>query len=514
MSEAFYEPLTALDAWFLYAETAETPLHIGGVYIFEAGSRIGGGRGALGLAQTLEERLHLLPRYRQKIKWLPFNLGHPVWIDDPDFDLSYHIRRAALPRPGDDATLREYASRVYARPLDLRKPPWEITIVEGLEGGRVAMISKVHHSMVDGISTVDIGALLLDPTPEPADIKEAEPWVPRPAPSDLEILRDTFLRVGPVEQLRQLTESAGAGARGLVTQPWEGALALARSFLRPSRPLFFNRAIGPHRRLYSLAVPLQLFKDLKSAFEATVNDVVLAVIAEALGNWLAARGEEVPDSVRVFCPVSVRDDSHRYRLGNMVSGMVVELPTAPLRPEERLHRIALTTGDLKRSRQAVAAQSLVQLADFAPATLHTLAARLLPDERPQWVVNMIVTNVPGPQTPFYTGGALLVDVWPCVPVYHSLGLNIALTSYNGNVHVGLQSDRDLVPDLEAFGTAIAEAAKTYRALLEPPRRRAAKASPPAAVARAARRPSGSPPARRGSPAPRRSSGRGARKPSS
>ena len=167
MPAAHYEPLTALDAWFLYGETPQTPLHIGGVYIFEAGSRIPGGKGALGLAKTLEERLHLLPRYRQKVRFLPFNLGHPIWIDDADFDLSYHVRHAALPKPGDDATLREYAARVYARPLDLTKPPWEVTIVEGLEGDRVAMISKVHHSMVDGISTVDIGALLLDAQPEP-----------------------------------------------------------------------------------------------------------------------------------------------------------------------------------------------------------------------------------------------------------------------------------------------------------------------------------------------------------
>lgn len=511
MAETFYEPLTALDAWFLYGETPETPLHIGGVYIFEAGSRVPGGRGALGLAQTLEERLHLLPRYRQKVRWLPFNLGHPVWIDDPDFDISYHVRRAALPSPGDDATLREYASRVYARPLDLRKPPWEITIVEGLEGGRVAMISKVHHSMVDGISTVDIGALLLDPQPEPTPVAPPAPYEPRPAPSDVELLRDTFLRAGPLEQLRQLSEAAGSGARSLVSQPWEGAASLARSLLRPSRPLFFNKAIGPHRRLHSLPVPLQLFKDLKTAYGATVNDVVLAVIAQGLGDWLADRGEEVPDTVRVFCPVSVRDESMRYRLGNMVSGMVVELPTGVMGPEERIHRIAEITGDLKRTRQAVAAQSLVQLADFAPATMHTLAVRLLPSERPQWVVNMIVTNVPGPQTPFYTGGALLVEVWPFVPVYHSLGLNIALTSYNGNIHIGLQADRDLVPDLDEFAQALRESIDSFRRLLEPPR---PKSAPRAKGARAARRPAGSPPARRGSPAPRRSRGRAARKPSS
>jgi diacylglycerol O-acyltransferase / wax synthase len=513
MPAAHYEPLTALDSWFLYAETPETPLHIGGVYIFEAGSRIPDGKGALGLARTLEQRLHLLPRYRQKVKWLPFNLGHPVWVDDPDFDLSYHIRHAALPKPGDEATLREYAARVYARPLDLNKPPWEVTIVEGLEGDRVAMISKVHHSMVDGISTVDIGALLLDAQPEPTAHREPPAWEPRPAPSDIEILRDTFFREGPVVQLRQAADATSSGVREWMSQPWEGAMALARSFLRPSRPLFFNRAIGPHRRLHSIAVPLQQFKDLKTKFDATVNDVVLAVIAEALQAWLRRRGEEVPDTIRVFCPVSVRDDSQRYKLGNQVSGMVVELPTSPMPLEERIRRISGTTGDLKRTRQAIAAQSLVDIADFAPATLHSLAARLLPSDRPQWVVNMIVTNVPGPQQPFYSGGALLEDVWPFVPVYHSLGLNIALTSYNGSVFIGLQADRDLVPDLADFAAALQRSAAEYAELLDdrPAKRRP---SPRAAASRAGGRRQGSPPARRGSPAPRRSSGRAARKPSS
>ncbi|HEX6487961.1 MAG TPA: wax ester/triacylglycerol synthase family O-acyltransferase [Candidatus Dormibacteraeota bacterium] len=512
MPPSFYEPLTALDSWFLYGESANTPLHIGGVYIFEAGTRVEGGKGALGLARTLEERMHLLPRYRQKVKWLPFNLGHPVWVDDPDFDMSYHVRHAALPKPGDDATLREYAARVYARPLDLTKPPWEVTIVEGLEGDRVAMISKVHHSMVDGISTVDIGALLLDAQPEPTPYPQPDPWEARPAPTELEILRDTFLRVGPITQLRQIADSASQGARELVSQPWDGAMSLARTLLRPSRPLFFNRPIGPHRRLHSITVPLALFKQLKDHFECTVNDVVLAVIAEALQAWLRRRGEDVPDTLRVFCPVSVRDESARYRFGNMVSGMVVELPTAQMSLENRLHRIVSVTGDLKRSKQAVAAQALVQLADFAPATLHTLAVRLLPSDRPQWAVNMIVTNVPGPQQPFYTGGALLVDVWPFVPVYHSLGLNIALTSYNGNIHIGLQADRDLVPDLADLAESISEAAEDYRALLEQPP--ATKPSPKAGASRAAGTRRGSRPARRGSPAPRRRSGRTARRPSS
>ena len=509
----FYEPLTALDAWFLYAERPEAPLHIGGVYVFEAGSRVPGGAGALGIAQKIEERLHLLPRYRQKVRRLPLDLGHPVWVDDPDFDLSYHVRRAALHAPGDEAVLRDYVQRVYARPLDLRKPLWEVTIVEGLAGGRVAMISKVHHAMVDGISTVDIGTLLLDLAPEgTAAAPPVEPWQPRPVPSDSEILLETLRREGPIVQIRSLAQGGTSLVRDLLSQPWEGAVALARDVLRPSRPLFFNAPIGPHRRLHRVAVPLQLFKDLKAAFETTVNDAVLAVIGEALRTWLTRRGEQVPDSIRVFCPVSVRDQSQRYRLGNRVSGMVAELPTGPMSPLQRLQRITAAMGDLKRSRQAVAAQSLVQMADFAPATLHTLAVRLLPVDRPQWVVNMIVTNVPGPQVPLYTGGALLEDVWPFVPVYHSLGLNIALTSYNGTVFIGLQADRDLVPDLLAFGAALEESVEAFGDLLAPPAAAGAVRPPARSPAAGTRR--RSQPGRRGSPAPRRTSDRAGRKRSS
>src|ERR1700720_280173 len=208
MTETFYEPLAGLDAWFLYAERHEAPLHIGATYIFEGTSRVAGGRGALGLARTIEERLHLVPRYRQKVMWLPGNLGNPVWVDDPDFDLSYHVRRAALPSPGDDATLRDYTARVFARPLDLDKPLWEMTIIEGLSGGRVAVVNKVHHAMVDGISTVDLATLLLDPDPEPAKFPRPRKWKPRPAPTQGDLVRRIAAELSPLDALKKLATDA------------------------------------------------------------------------------------------------------------------------------------------------------------------------------------------------------------------------------------------------------------------------------------------------------------------
>ena len=247
--------------------------------------------------------------------------------------------------------------------------------------------------------------------------------------------------------------------------PWSGALQLALAWLRPGSPLFFNQRIGPHRRVHSVKVPLQHLKDVKSAFGGTVNDVVLAVIGEAMARWLDERGDAVPSTLRVFAPVSVRDDTHRYRLGNLVSGMVVEVPLAPMTPRQRLNLVTAATGDLKRSRQAVAAHTLSNLANFAPATLQALASRLVTSQSQlsnQAVINIVATNIPGPQFPFYTGGAELLDIWPLVAIYHSLGLNVAIVSYNGSVHFGLLADRDLVPDLDDFGRHLGEAVADFK----------------------------------------------------
>ena len=479
MSETFFEPLAGLDAWFLYAERYEAPLHIGATYIFEGTPRVKGGRGALGLAGTIEQRLHLVPRYRQKVMWMPGNLGNPVWIDDPDFDLSYHVRRAALPSPGDEATLRDYTARVFARPLDLNKPLWEMTVVEGLTGGRVAVVNKVHHAMVDGISTVDLATLLLDAEPSPARYGRPKRWKPRPAPSPVEILRQAVAGVSPGDAIRQLASLRPEKVlEGVMRSPWSGGLQLALAWLRPGTQLFFNRPIGPHRRVQSVKVPLQNLKDVKTAFGGTVNDVVLAVIGEAMWRWLDDRGEPVPRALRVMAPVSVRDDSQRYQLGNMVSAMVVEIPLGAMTPQERLSRVSAATGDLKRSRQAVAAGTLTQLANWAPATLQALAGRLMTSQ-PVWTrqsaINIVATNVPGPQMPFYTGGAQLLEFWPLVAIYHSLGLNLAIVSYNGSIHFGMLADRDLVPDLDDFARHLEEAASDFHEAATPRARARASA---------------------------------------
>lgn len=466
MNDTHSEPLTGLDSWFLYAERHEAPLHIGATYIFEGTPSIRGARGALGLAQTIEERLHLVPRYRQKVMWLPGNLGSPVWVDDPDFDLSYHVRRAALPSPGDDATLRDYTGRVFARPLDISKPLWEITIVEGLSGGRIAVLNKVHHAMVDGISTLDLATLLLDAELTPAKYTKPRKWKPRPAPTQGDLVRRVAADLSPLDALKKLAHLRPHQAmETIMRSPWAGGLQLALAWLRPGSPLFFNQRIGPHRRVHSIKVSLQHLKDIKGAFGGTVNDVVLAVIGEAMARWLDQRGDAVPSALRIFAPVSVRDESHRYKLGNLVSGMVVEVPLSPMTLKERLNLVTAATGDLKRSRQAVAAHTLSNLANFAPATLQALAGRVVTSQ-PMWtqqsVINLVATNIPGPQFPFYTGGAELLDVWPLVAIYHSLGLNLAIVSYNGSVHFGLLADRDLVPDLDDYARHLEQVVADFK----------------------------------------------------
>ncbi|HEY4026562.1 MAG TPA: wax ester/triacylglycerol synthase family O-acyltransferase [Candidatus Dormibacteraeota bacterium] len=467
----FHEELTALDAFFLHAERSEAPLHAGAVYIFDGQPLVAGGRGARGVARTLEERLHLAPRYRQRVRFRPLNLGHPVWVDDPDFDLGHHVRFATLARPGTDDLLLEYAAEVWAERLDVRRPLWELHVVDGLSGGRVALITKVHHAMVDGTSTVDIATVLLDPDPE-SPAPAPRPWRPRPAPDDLSLAMDTLdglhrlANVNPLTLPFKLPGLVRGAAQEAMASPWAGAATLALSLVRPGPQLFFNRLIGPDRRLHNLVVPLAELKEIQEIFAATVDDVVLAVVAEATSQWLEERGEPRAGSMRVLCPVSVRDVRRRHPLGSHVSGVVVDLPIGPMPPVTRLARIVAATGELERTGQAVAAGDLSEVTSWVPGTLHVLGSRLASEPRVglQSRVNMVVTNVPGPRAPFYTGGARMLEVWPFAPVRHTLGLNVALVSYDGGVHIGLSADRDLVPDLERFAGQLEGATAEFTAM--------------------------------------------------
>lgn len=457
-SGPFFEPLSARDAWFIYAERPDTPLDIGTVYVFESDSRVPGGRGALGIEETIKERIHLVPRYRQRILKTPFNLAHPVWVDDPHFDLGAHVRREVLPPPGDGAALRRLVARILARPLDMRRPLWEVTIITGLKG-RVALVNRAHHAMVDGVSSVDIITLLLDSSPEGYTPQPEEPWVPRPWPSYWQLIKPLLWNVGPVTGAKRERLPAVWNSWRL---PWRGMLRFTGKAITPRPGLFFNRKIGPQRTGRGLKVPLASFKALKSRYGCTVNDAVLAVVSEGLHNWFVKRGEVAPEHVRVFCPVSVRDDGASGRLGNQISGVVLDLPTGEMPIADRLRRVNVTTGDLKRTRQAVAADRLAGLAEWAPPSLLVLAGRLL--ATPQAGANINVTNVPGPQFPLYSGGAELLEVWPFAPLYPGMGLGVAIVSYDGDVYFGLTADPGIVPDIEEFASQLRAAAADCAAL--------------------------------------------------
>jgi diacylglycerol O-acyltransferase / wax synthase len=448
--------LTGLDSSFLHLERGPAHMHVASASIFE-----GPAPGREEYRDHLASRLHLVPRFRQKLRFVPYGQGRPVWVDDPHLNLDYHVRHTALPEPGSEEQLRILAARIFSQRLDRSKPVWEMWLVEGLEGGRFAVIGKSHHSLVDGVSGVDISTVLYDLEPDPAPLPEPEPWIPKPEPSGAQLLADALLEraTSPAEMAR--------GVRAVVRRPRqilrsaaEGALA-AGSFARtsfdaPESP--FNAKIGPYRRFATVHTELAELKRIKNAAGGTVNDVVLTVVSGALGSYLRARGHSTDGlELRAMVPISVRTADERGQLGNRVSSMMARLPIWCEDPVERLHLVSEAMGDLKSSRQAVGATMLTNLSDFAPPTIVGQAARLQSRQR---FFNMVVTNVPGPQFPLYLLGRQLLQTYPMVPLARNQGVCFGIMSYNGNVDFGLIADYDLLPDLDELAAdleaAIAE----------------------------------------------------------
>jgi diacylglycerol O-acyltransferase len=452
--------LSALDVSFLYLESAATPMHVGGVAVFEPASDIDRGFDYGALRRLVSRRISLVPRYRQKVRWVPGHLANPVWVDDEDFDISYHVRRSALPRPGSGDQLRELVGRVQSRQLDRDRPLWEIYLVEGLADGRFAIITKTHHALVDGITAVDIAGLLLDPTPVPREVPE-DGWAPAREPSRVDLVVAAV-----VENLRrptQVIETVRAGAADAkvnadrVLGAATGVLASLRSSLRPAPSSPLNIPIGEQRRFGMAVTDLDTYKRIRKAHGGTVNDVVLATVAGALRTWLLTRGESVtPASVlRAMVPVSVRAEGER-RPGNQVSAIFVELPVGEPSPVVRLHRVSYAMRAHKESGQSVGAGAIVALSGFAPPTVHSAAARLA-SRMARRLFNVVVTNVPGPQFPLYAAGAQMVECYPVVPLVKEQAVTVGLTSYNGGVFYGLNADRDALPDVDVLAQCIEEA---------------------------------------------------------
>ncbi|MGH7722543.1 MAG: WS/DGAT/MGAT family O-acyltransferase [Candidatus Dormibacteria bacterium] len=451
--------LTPLDASFLHLETPRTHMHIGGVAIFEP-SPLGTGRALYdGLAKAIAPRLDIMPRYRQKLAFVPLSLDTPVWVDDPDFDMGNHLIRAALPRPGGDRELQELIGRVFSRQLDRRRPLWEIHIIEGLRDGRWALLTKSHHAMVDGISNLELATILLDTEPEPARQPfGVSRWAARESPSSLGLLVNS-LRERVTRPVRVLsTARAVAGQPGRLANALRdtasGLAAMAEHMGAPKSAI--NGDTGSARSFAYSRFPLDDFRTIRSAFGGTINDIVLAVVSGGLRNFLIARGVDPDDqeqALQALCPVSIRDSSERTALGNRLAMLLVKLPIAEPDPERRIAAVRATVDALKARKQAVGADFLLNLAGFAPSTLHAMVSRA---SLRQIGFNLIVTNVPGPQLPLFCQGARLVEVFPIAFLYDGQQLAVAIFSYCGTLNFGYLVDAKGVSDVAVFGECVEE----------------------------------------------------------
>lgn len=451
--------MTALDASFLFMETASTPMHAGGVAVFTPPP---GGFDHERLVRLIKQRIPYVPRYRQRIRDVPFGVARPVWVDDERFDVTYHVRRSALPKPGSRDQLNELVARLMSRPLDRSRPLWEMYLVEGLADGNFAIVSKSHQALVDGLSAVDIAQVMLDLTEEPA-AAPGDSWRPRREPTDVELLSQAFTELttrpaAAVEAVRDTVADVsktaarfGASAAGMVS----AALAVAR----PSVASPLNVPIGEQRRFATVDLSLADLKKVRAALGGTVNDTVLAVVAGALRAWLQARGIGVAqgDVMKAMLPISVAISSAAsgHAGGNRVSATLVELPVGEADPAVRLQQISYQLAELEEGSQFVGADSIVNIAGFAPPTLHALGARV-GSTMTSRVYNLVITNVPGPQRPLYAAGSRMVAAYPCVPLTRNQALSIGLISYDGGVYFGLYADRDALPDLDLLVTCLNE----------------------------------------------------------
>jgi diacylglycerol O-acyltransferase len=445
------ERLSRLDASFLYLEEPGTPMHVGGVLVLEAPPG-----GVDVLAELVEARLPLVPRYRQRVAEVPGHLADPVWVDDPQFNIDYHVRRSSLPRPGTEAQLLDLVSRLTSRPLDRKRPLWEVYLVEGLADGRVAVITKTHPALVDGLTAIDISQVLLDVEPD-APVPEPVTWQPQRLPSGAELVLqalDEYVRrpSSAVDTARAaLTDVRSTAARlGGVA---EGLLRTARRAVLPAPNSPLNAPVGRQRRVALARAELDDVKNIRKVHGGTVNDVLLNVVTGALREWLLSRGEPVVagTSVRALVPMSMQDDD--AVAGNRVSSYLVDLPVGEPNPRVRLTRLSYAMRGTAQHGRSVGADSLIALAGFAPPTLHALGARAARGLSRR-LFNLVVTNVPGPQVPLYAAGSRMLEVFPVVPLASGQGLAIGMTSYHGRVFFGLNADRDSVGDVDVLADLI------------------------------------------------------------
>jgi WS/DGAT/MGAT family acyltransferase len=442
--------LSAVDASFLTQEKESSHMHVGAVMVFE-----GPPPSYEDFVEQVQSRMHLVPRYRQKLAFPRFEMGRPMWVDDPSFNLEYHVRNTALPKPGEMEQLQQLAARVFSQRLDRSKPLWETWLVQGLEQNRFALISKTHHSLIDGVAGVDLASVLFDLSPVPSKV-DPEPWTPHPEPTGAELVAEGVkgLVQRPFSLAGQALQAVQKPGRTLSTvrESTEALGEVVWAGMNPAPDVPLNVPIGPHRRLQDVRVSLDDFKTVKRAFGGTVNDVVLAVVAGALRRWLRTRGVRTEGmELRALVPMSIRSEQEMSEGGNRIAAMRGPLPVYVEDPVERLRVVRESMAGVKDSKQALGAEVIAGLQDFAPPTLLAQASRLNFSTR---LFNLIVTNVPGPQFPLYLLGRELQELLPVAFLPQDHALAIAIMSYNGTVEFGLLADYDAMPDVSEVGDAI------------------------------------------------------------
>ena len=456
--------MSAQDASFLHIETEAAPMHVGGVSIFE------------GPPPAFEEflavvgaKLSLVPRYRQVVRHVPLELANPVWVDDPHFNLRYHVRRTALPAPGGDSELKALVGRVMSQNLDRAKPLWEVWLVEGLDEGRWGLLSKVHHCMVDGVASTDLMAVMFDAKRD-AEPPPADSWKPEPPPSDVRLFAQAAIEraVNPVAAARGFAEALQAPRQlaGLLAATGSGVIrsaGLAKQL--PGSSL--NGPLGPHRHWAWARGRLSDVQTVRKALGGTVNDVVLASITGGFRDLLISRGEETDRVLRTLVPVSVRRPGERGSYNNRVSAMFAELPVGVEDPVARLHSLTEQMAGLKESKQAVAGEVLTSLSGFAPPMLLALGTRLA-SRLPQRSLNTGTTNVPGPQFELYSAGRRLLESFPYIPLFAQVRVAVAIFSYNGALSFGISGDYDTAPDIQVLADGIERGLAELVAIAEGP----------------------------------------------
>lgn len=454
------QQLSGLDASFLSFETGNSPMHIAGVCLYDTSTAT-----APVTFDTYRDlvirRLHVARTFRQRLVTVPLGLDRPYWVEDPDFDIDYHLRHLALPKPGGWAELSAMTARLLSRPLDRTKPLWEMNFVEGLDSipglppGSFATITKVHHAAIDGVSGAEMLAALLDITPEVRVVPEDKPWKPERIPTDREMLMRTLggTLTSPVKFAGLLRDTLGSGVKFGTELAKHRMKAPPVPFTAPRTR--FNLPVSGARSWGGVMIDLDRVKRIKNAVEgATVNDAILAIVSGGLRRYLQRHKDLPKESLVAFAPISVRPGEQKRAMGNQISGMMVRLSTEEKNPVKRLSKIHDDAVQSKDYHRAVGASSLMNLSDFIPFAVAGLGARLYTGmeaaKRHNPVFNVVVTNVPGPQFPLYSGGAKLVTQFGAGPVFDGLGLIIPIFSYNGTITVSATACRSLMPDMDAF----------------------------------------------------------------